>query len=82
LSSHGNSLELWLSVNCLIKLVVNVDRGEWSHLARGTAFLLYSRGVHRYTTAFEHAMLESQLPFVVCAAYNICLLFPDAHEFR
>lgn len=49
------------------KLVVNTDRGEWSNLARGTALLLYSRGVDRYTNPFDRAMLESQLTYVVCA---------------
>lgn len=55
----------------LVKLVVNVNSGEWSQLARGTAVLLYSRGLHRYTTAFDHAMLESQLSYVVGAAYTV-----------
>ena len=51
----------------LVKLVVNVDRGHWSHLGHGTTALLYSRGVHQYTSAFDHAMLESQLSVIVCA---------------
>ena len=49
-----------------VKLVVNADRGQWSHLAHGTTVLLYSRGVHQYTGAFDHSMLESQLSIIVC----------------
>lgn len=56
-----------------MKLVVNVDRGQWSHLGHGTTALLYSRGVHQYTGAFDHAMLESQLSIIVCIIYTIRL---------
>lgn len=62
-----HQLEMRLIVNDLVKLVVNVDRGQWSHLGHGTTALLYSRGVHSYTSAFDHAMLESQLSVIVCA---------------
>ena len=41
------------------------DKEEWSQLANRTAALLYSRGVDRYKSDFEQAILESQLPFVV-----------------
>jgi hypothetical protein len=64
-----------LNVHNLIKLVVNADRGEWSQLARGTAFLLYSRGANRYATAFDYAMLESQLSFVVCIVSSMQFYF-------
>ncbi len=63
----------------LVKLVINVDRGQWSHLGHGTTVLLYSRGVQRYTDAFDHAMLESQLSVIVC---TICTLhvFSGLHK--
>ena len=60
----------------LVKLVVNADRGEWSHLAHGTTVLLYSRGVHQYTGAFDHSMLESQLSIIVCNTY-MCYPHPS-----
>lgn len=44
---------------------MNVDRGKWSNLAQGTAMLLKTRGPGRYQSAFERAMLEAQMPFVV-----------------
>ena len=50
-----------------IKLAVSDGRGQWSHLAHGTTVLLYSRGVHQYTSAFDHSMLESQLSVIVCS---------------
>lgn len=50
---------------------MNVNGGRWTHLARGTAVLLHSRGVHRYKSAFDHAMLESQLSITVGVLYNI-----------
>ena len=63
---HGpSSTELQLMFFIVLKLVVNLNRGEWNHLARGTAFLLRNRGVHRYKSAFEQTMLESQLSYVV-----------------
>jgi hypothetical protein len=71
LSTHCSQPQLWLIFNHAIKLVFNGDTGKWSHLARGTAFLLYSRGVHRYTSAFDYTMLESQLGFVVRVAYTM-----------
>ncbi|KAH7336442.1 hypothetical protein BKA65DRAFT_34098 [Rhexocercosporidium sp. MPI-PUGE-AT-0058] len=49
----------------LCELVVNIDRGEWSHLLQGTISLLNSRGVQRYKNEFDHAMLESQLGFIL-----------------
>lgn len=49
------------------QLVVNIDTGKWSQLASGTRHLIQVRGVGRYQSAFEYAMLESQLIFVVCA---------------
>ena len=61
--------EIWLSLNDLMKLVVNEDRGKWSRLSHGTTVLLHSRGVQRYTDAFDHAMLESQLGYIVCTLY-------------
>ena len=51
------------------ELVVNVDMGKWGSLSRGTMLLLESRGVHRYNDAFNHALLESQLPYIVRAAF-------------
>ncbi|KAF4633282.1 hypothetical protein G7Y89_g4828 [Cudoniella acicularis] len=47
------------------ELVVNIDSGEWSHLARGTSTLFSSRGIQRYQTAFEQAMLHSQLSYII-----------------
>ena len=64
----------------LIKLIINVDRGRWSHLARGTTFLLHSRGVQRYTDSFDHAMLESQLSIAVCSLYILSTLLQGAHK--
>ncbi|KAH6711179.1 hypothetical protein BKA61DRAFT_613220 [Leptodontidium sp. MPI-SDFR-AT-0119] len=49
----------------LCELVVNVDRGEWSDLFRGTISLLRSRGIQLYNNEFDHAMLESQLGFIL-----------------
>ena len=57
-----------------VKLVVSSDRGQWSHLAHGTTVLLYSRGVHQYTSAFDHSMLESQLSVIVCSTCAIHIL--------
>lgn len=70
--SNVHRPEMLLSTTDLIKLVINVDRGQWSHLAHGTTVLLHSRGVHRYTGAFDHAMLESQLSVIVCTTPTIC----------
>ena len=66
-------LEARLTVSDLVKLMVNVDRGHWSHLGLGTTTLLYSRGVHSYTSAFDHAMLESQLSVIVCGIRSMSL---------
>ncbi|KAG4434284.1 hypothetical protein IFR05_010228 [Cadophora sp. M221] len=49
----------------LCELVVNVDRGEWSQLLCGTISLLRSRGIQQYNYEFDHAMLESQLGFIL-----------------
>ena len=57
-----------------VKLVVSADRGQWSHLAHGTTVLLRSRGVHQYTSAFDHSMLESQLSVIVCSTCAIRIL--------
>lgn len=65
-SRNSHQLEMRLIVNDLVKLVVNVDKGHWSDLGHGTTTLLYSRGAHSYTSAFDHAMLESQLSVIVC----------------
>lgn len=46
------------------ELALNIGRGEWTQLARGTACLLESRGTSRYASPFEHAMLDSQLPYI------------------
>lgn len=48
----------------MCELVINGDREQWGHLAHGTTVLLHSRGVHRYSSAFDHAMLESQLSVI------------------
>ncbi|KAK0510943.1 hypothetical protein JMJ35_006495 [Cladonia borealis] len=62
----------------MCELVVNIDIGEWSQLARGTAYLLYSRGVHRYTSDFDHALLESQLTYVSMKYREHCFLcYPE-----
>ena len=50
-----------------VKLVMNGDRGRWSHLVRGTAWLLEARGVKRVDNAFDQAMLESQIAYIVSA---------------
>ena len=68
-----------LRVIDFLKLVLNVDRGQWIHLGYGTTVLLHSRGVHQYTNSFDHAMLESQLSVIVCIAYAIHIL-SGAHE--
>ncbi|RDL36967.1 uncharacterized protein BP5553_04400 [Venustampulla echinocandica] len=52
------------------EIIVNDDRAEWSHLARGTARLLSARGSQRYTTDFEHAMLHAQLSHVIAQAVS------------
>ena len=57
-----------------VKLVVSADRGQWSNLAYGTTALLRSRGVHQYTSAFDHSMLESQLSVIVCSTYAVHIL--------
>ena len=59
------------SADSFIKLNFNADRGQWSQLSNGTAFLLQFRGVHRYSNAFDFAMLESQLSFVVRGTYTL-----------
>ena len=53
-----------------MKLVVNEDRGKWSRLSHGTTALLHSRGVHGFADAFDRAMLESQLSYIVCTLYD------------
>ena len=45
--------------------MVNFDRGEWSQLLLGTIHLLESRGIQSYNNEFDHAMLESQVGFIV-----------------
>ena len=57
-----------------VKLVVSADRAQWSNLAYGTTVLLRSRGVHQYTGAFDHSMLESQLSVIVCSTCAIHIL--------
>ncbi len=49
----------------LLQLIVNVNRGEWSQLARGTHALMESRGPSRYKDHFDLPLLESQLGFIV-----------------
>lgn len=49
----------------MCELNVNFDRGKWGQLSHGTAFLLQYRGVSRYMNAFDYAMLESQVSFVI-----------------
>ena len=49
----------------MCELVVNINRGKWNQLIRGTSLLLKHRGVHRYTNAFDRALLESQLGFIL-----------------
>ena len=65
LKCHGQITDR-SSADFFSKLNVNFDRGEWGQLSHGTAFLLQYRGVNRYRNAFDYAMLESQLSFVVC----------------
>ena len=60
--------------------MVSPDRGQWSHLAHGTTVLLYSRGVHQYTSAFDHSMLESQLSVIVCRTGAIHIPLWCAHS--
>lgn len=55
----------------LVTFIVNVDTRRWSHLAPGTTVFLYSRGVRGYTSAFDHAMLESQLSVIARTTYTI-----------
>ena len=80
-----HQIETQLTVNDLAKLVVNVDRGQWSHLGHGTTTLLYSRGADSYTNAFDHAMLESQLSVIVCDTRSVFFKgrtnSADAHSF-
>ncbi|KAI9640599.1 hypothetical protein NHQ30_010898 [Ciborinia camelliae] len=47
------------------ELVINADKGKWGNLARGTAQLIQTRGVDRYTDPFDLGMLESQLSYIV-----------------
>ncbi|KAH8684364.1 hypothetical protein BGZ60DRAFT_502581 [Tricladium varicosporioides] len=49
----------------MCELAVNVDRGEWSQLTLGTASLFASRGLHRYKSVFEKAILHSQLSYII-----------------
>ncbi|KAF7858928.1 hypothetical protein EAF04_008969 [Stromatinia cepivora] len=49
----------------MCELVVNVDKGKWGDLVRGTAQLIQARNVHRYTDPFDLGMLESQLSYIV-----------------
>ena len=55
----------------MCELVVNVNRGEWNQLVRGTSLLLEHRGVHRYTNAFDRALLDSQLAFILAQSFRI-----------
>ncbi|KAE9366811.1 hypothetical protein N431DRAFT_495200 [Stipitochalara longipes BDJ] len=52
----------------MCELIVNIDRGEWSQLARGTHALMESRGPSRYKNPFDLALLESQLGFIFSLA--------------
>lgn len=64
-SQRMNSETLCASILLqMCELVVSADRGQWSNLAYGTTVLLRSRGVHQYTSAFDHSMLESQLSVI------------------
>ncbi|ESZ90949.1 hypothetical protein SBOR_8667 [Sclerotinia borealis F-4128] len=49
----------------MCELVVNVDKGKWGDLVRGTAQLIQRRGVERYKDPFDLGMLESQLSYIV-----------------
>jgi hypothetical protein len=57
-----------------MQLIVNVDRGEWSQLARGSHILMESRGPSRYQNPFDLALLESQLGFIVRLSCPVLLL--------
>ncbi|EDN99307.1 predicted protein [Sclerotinia sclerotiorum 1980 UF-70] len=58
----GHSIALDDAVSCL---AVNIDKGRWGDLARGTAKLIQARGVYRHTDPFDLGMLESQLSYIV-----------------
>ncbi|RAL62681.1 hypothetical protein DID88_004524 [Monilinia fructigena] len=53
----------------MCELAVNVDKGKWGDLARGTAQLIQARGVYRYTDPFDLGILESQLSYIVCDSF-------------
>ena len=54
-----------------VKVVVSTGKGDWGNLAQGTSLLLSSRGVQGYSSEFEYAMLESQMPYVVSLSFSI-----------
>ena len=58
---------------------MNSDRGRWSHLVGGTAFLVESRGVNPYKDPFDKAMLEFQMAFIVSAP--IANLIWSTHQY-
>ncbi|KAJ8062769.1 hypothetical protein OCU04_008027 [Sclerotinia nivalis] len=49
----------------MCELAVNIDKGRWGDLARGTAQLIQARGVYRHMDPFDLGMLESQLSYIV-----------------
>jgi hypothetical protein len=51
--------------------MINGDDGRWQLLAKGTTFLIQSRGPERYVSAFDLAMLESQQTSIVGPTFHI-----------
>ncbi|KAG9230099.1 hypothetical protein BJ875DRAFT_166932 [Amylocarpus encephaloides] len=47
------------------ELALGEGTTDWTQLARGTALLVYARGVERYKSDFELSMLHSQLSYIV-----------------
>ncbi|KAM3066962.1 hypothetical protein ACMFMG_007106 [Clarireedia jacksonii] len=52
----------------MCELALNVDKGKWGDLSRGTAQLIQTRGAGKYVDPFDHGMLESQLSYIIVQA--------------
>ena len=56
------------------------DRGRWTHLVKGTALLLESRGIHGYNDPFDRAMLESQIAYIVSGSISDSMTYTSPHK--
>ncbi|KAF2273832.1 uncharacterized protein EI97DRAFT_469313 [Westerdykella ornata] len=54
----------------MCELALNADNGRWANLTRGTKLLIQNCGPDRFTSPFEHSMLDSQRAYFICHDMN------------